>query len=101
MDSEYGNDFITLTDEDGQEFELEHIDTLEHEGETYMAFIPADTDEDEEEEIDFIILKVVEEDGEEVLVTLDDDAIAAEVYELFMKRMELAMMKALENKKTS
>ena len=40
MSEEYGADFITITDEDGNEFELEHLDTLEYNGETYMAFFP-------------------------------------------------------------
>ena len=39
---EYGNDFIVLTDEDGNEVELEHMDTVEYNGEVYMAFIPAE-----------------------------------------------------------
>ena len=29
MDEEFGADFITLTDEEGNEFELEYLDTLE------------------------------------------------------------------------
>ena len=38
MSEEFGPDFITVTDEDGNEFELEHLDTLEYNGQTYMAF---------------------------------------------------------------
>ena len=41
MSEEYGNDFITLTDEEGNQIELEHLDTLEYNGETYMAFVEA------------------------------------------------------------
>ena len=41
MSEEFGPDFITVTDEDGNEFELEHLDTLEYNGQTYMAFFPA------------------------------------------------------------
>ena len=29
MSEEFGPDFITVTDEDGNDFELEHLDTLE------------------------------------------------------------------------
>ncbi|MFQ9127137.1 MAG: DUF1292 domain-containing protein [Butyricicoccaceae bacterium] len=39
MSEEYGNDFVTLIDEDGNEVEFEHIDTVEYEGVTYLAFI--------------------------------------------------------------
>ena len=45
MSEEFGPDFITVTDEDGNEFELEHLDTLEYNGQTYMAFFPAVEDE--------------------------------------------------------
>ena len=86
--SEYGGDFITITDEEGNEFELEHLDTLEHDGEVYMSFTVADTPEDAEE-IDIIILKVEEdENGEEWLATVDDDNELDHVYELFMRRIE-------------
>ncbi|GHU87132.1 hypothetical protein FACS1894202_00770 [Clostridia bacterium] len=86
-DMTFGSDIITLTDEDGKEYELEHMDTIEHEGTTYMAFIPAEADL-EAEEIDFIIMKAIDEDGEEVLVTVDDDAELDTVYELFMEHLD-------------
>ena len=83
MSEEFGPDFITVTDEDGNEFELEHLDTLEYQGQTYMAFTPAvpfdndDTDPAEvdldDEETGIVIMKVVEEHGEELLSTLDTD----------------------------
>ncbi|MDR0381226.1 MAG: DUF1292 domain-containing protein [Oscillospiraceae bacterium] len=86
MSDEYGSDIITLTDDEGQEYELEHLDTLEHGGTVYMAFIPADTPDDEAE-VDMIILKAAEEDGEEILATLDSDEEMERVYELFMQRL--------------
>ena len=36
MQEEYGGNFITVTDEDGNEFELEHLDTIEWNGQTYL-----------------------------------------------------------------
>ena len=79
MSEEFGPDFITVTDEDGNEFELEHLDTLEYNGQTYMAFFPAVEgkedgsveDVDLDEEYGLVILKVIEADGEEQLSTLD------------------------------
>ena len=93
MSEEFGPDFITITDEDGNEFELEHLDTLEYNGQTYMAFFPAvqgeDGDElvediDLDEEYGLIILKVVEADGEEQLSTLDSEEELELVYQQFM-----------------
>ena len=75
-----------LTDEDGNEVEFEHIDTVEVAGQMYMAFIPAELAVDEEAEV--VILKVVEEDGEEVLVSVEDDAEADRVFAIVMERVE-------------
>ena len=86
MSEEYGSDFITLTDEDGKEFELEHLDTLEYDGRVYMAFIPADTPDDEDE-VDMIILRAEEEEGEEVLSTIDDEAELERIYNLFIEQL--------------
>lgn len=88
MSEEFGPDFITVTDEDGSEFELEHVDTIEYKGQVYMAFFPADTgEEDEEEEEGLIILKVVDVDGEEQLSTLDTEEELEEVYDQFMESL--------------
>ena len=35
MSSEYGSDFMTIMDEDGTEFELEILSTIEFNGFTY------------------------------------------------------------------
>ena len=96
MSEEFGPDFITVTDEDGNEFELEHVDTLEHNGQVYMAFFPSveegedgevtDVDLDDEE-YGLIIMKVIEENGEELFSTLDTEEEEEEVYQLFMDRL--------------
>ena len=83
MSEEYGPDFITLTDEEGNEFELEHLGTLEYNGTVYMSFVPADMDE-EDEEFGMIILKVVEKNGEELLADIDNEEELNAVYEQFM-----------------
>lgn len=93
MSEEYGADFITITDEDGNEFELEHLDTIEYNGQTYMAFFPAVEDGKPTEEVDLdeeyglVILKVVEVDGEEQLSTLDSDEELDLVYQQFMETL--------------
>ena len=91
MSEEYGPDFITITDEDGNDFELELLDVLEHNGQTYMAFCPAveeGAEEDEDgEEYGLVILKSIEENGEELLSTLDSEEELNEVYDLFMERI--------------
>lgn len=89
MSEEFGPDFITVTDEDGNEIELEYVDTIEYNGQVYMAFFPADTGEEntDEEEEGLIILKVVEVDGEEQLATLDSEEELEAVYDRFMEAL--------------
>ena len=88
MSEEYGPDFITVTDEEGNDIELELVDALEHEGNTYMAFFPAVLEEGGEESEDYgmVILKSIEENGEELLSTLDSDEELEKIYALFMER---------------
>lgn len=84
MSEEYGPDFITVTDEEGNEFELEHLGTLEYNGVTYMSFVPADMDE-EDDDFGLILLKVINKDGEELLADIDDQTELDAVYEQFME----------------
>ena len=88
MSEEFGPDFITVTDEEGNDIELELVDALEHEGNTYMAFFPAVLEEGGEESEDYgmVILKSIEENGEELLSTLDTDEELEKIYALFMER---------------
>ena len=90
MDENYGPNFITLTDEDGNDIELEYVDALEHNGQTYMAFFPTldeDMDEAAAEDYGLVILKSVMENGEELLSTLESDEELNEVYDLFMEQI--------------
>ena len=88
MSEEFGPTFITVTDEDGNEIALEFIDALEYNGQMYQAFFPAETEEDEDDPYNgLIILKVIHEDGEDLLSTLDSDEELEAVYELFMESL--------------
>ena len=84
MSKEFGNEIITVTDDDGNEFVLEHLHTLEYHGELYMAFLPTDMDEDDED-YGIVILKVIQDNGEEILGSVDDPEELEAVYEEFAK----------------
>ena len=81
MSEEYGSDFLTITDEDGKEYELEVLSTLEYNGSTYLAVVPAG---DEGEELEVSILKSAEENGEPMLLAIEDDTELETVYQLIM-----------------
>ena len=78
---EYDPEIYTLTDEEGNELHFALLGTLEHGGETYKALIPVNED-GEEESSEYVILKCsVDENGEDILETIEDhdesDSIAA------------------------
>jgi uncharacterized protein YrzB (UPF0473 family) len=64
---------ITLTDEDGKEIDFEFIGEAEIDGTVYFAVAPAGEVEMNEGIIEYGLLKLSEEDGEEVYVTIDDE----------------------------
>ena len=68
------NDYFTLTDEEGNEIEFEMVGQCERDGEKYFAMIPVTEDENDDSDVlEYIILKLANEDGEDILVTVDDD----------------------------
>lgn len=91
MNDEFGPNFVTLTDDEGNDIEMEYVDALEHNGTTYMAFFPVveedSEDEENEEEYGLVILKSQMENGEEFLVTIDDEEEIDKVYDLFMEQI--------------
>ena len=83
MADNYGSDYITIVDEDGEEFELEVLMSMEYNGATYQAVIPA-VDADEEADLEVSILKTGEEDGEIILCAIEDEQELETVYNLMM-----------------
>jgi len=71
---------ITLTDEEGNEIEFDVITKLDIEDNEYFIVVPSD-----EDELDAVALKVIkDEEGNEVLVSVEDEEefnLVAEAYE--------------------
>ena len=77
-------DLITIIDDDGQEFELEYIDEMDYNGSTYVCFLPANMDESDPDYGMIILRSVLDENGEELFESIDDDAELDDVYNKFM-----------------
>lgn len=80
---------FTLTDEEGNESEFELLGEMVIDEITYLALIPLGGDEDE-----YVVLKVeVDENGDELLVTIDDDdefdRVADAFEDSFMEEIDL------------
>ncbi|HZW82015.1 MAG TPA: DUF1292 domain-containing protein [Candidatus Deferrimicrobium sp.] len=67
-------DTVILTDDSGEEHEFVHLDTIELDGNTYLVLMPIVEDENDEEADEAIILKLGKDDeGNEVLLDIEDD----------------------------
>lgn len=85
----FGNDFITLVDENGIEREFEIVDSLVTENNEYFALIPTETPDNlANDDGELFILKVVEDNGEEFLEPIEDDEEYEEISEIFIDRLE-------------
>lgn len=79
MANEYGNDYVVLTDEEGREIEFEVLGSVECEGMTYVGLVEQFDDPQAQLESDgqLVVLKAIEDDnGEEVLVTIETEELA-------------------------
>lgn len=87
MEDMYGSDFITISDEDGTEYELEVLTTIEYNGTSYLAVIPAGEDDKDDPDLQVNILKTEMEDGEEILCAIEDEQELQAVYDLIMEQL--------------
>ena len=77
-EKEFQSEYYTLTDEEGNELQFEVIGSAEINGTMYYAMIPVDDQPEEEDVYEYVILKTEkDEDGEEILVTIDDEELAS------------------------
>lgn len=84
------DDIVVLIDENGEEAEFEHIDTIEMNDNEYVVLAPLEGDEDEDQEEDEVIILKIEhnDDGEDTFATIEDDDELDEVFNIFQERME-------------
>ncbi len=77
---------LVLTDEDGNEIEMEYLTVIDYQGEKYAILLPLD-----EEDGEVVILQVEsadEENDEETYATVEDMDVLTAVYELFKEKFK-------------
>jgi len=87
---DFGNDIVSVVDEDGKEHVFEELDRVELPGGTYVALAPLvgeEGEEDEDGDDELILLRVEEEDGETYLSILEDEAEFDAVGKVFAQRL--------------
>lgn len=87
---EYNPDLITLTDDDGKEFNFEVLDAIETDESRYLALLPIYDDPKAmlDDSGELVIVKVMEEDGEEYFCEIEDDDEYETVADAFVDRLE-------------
>lgn len=90
MDNEFQADLITLTDEEGKEQQFEILDIIEQDDRTFFALYPVFESAEEELESDgvYYIFETIEEDGEELLVEVEDEELSQSLAEIFEDHFE-------------
>ncbi len=86
MSNDFGDNIITISDEEGNNYQLEHLDTFTFEDNVYMVFVPADRDVSDPD-YGLLLLRSEEEDGEDYLANLDEEE-EQRVYEYYMRILE-------------
>lgn len=89
MSEQFGNDIVTVVDDEGTQHQFEIVDAIETDDGRYVALLPiyenpADMVDGDGE---LVILAVKEEDGEDIMVTIDDDDEFEEIAEIFEERL--------------
>ena len=85
-------EIIELTDDDGNVTRFEYMTTIDYQGELYVALMLADEEEEnEEEEGNVVILKIEQdENGEDIYVSIEDEALADAVFQKFLDMVDEA-----------
>ena len=86
----YEPDIISVTDDDGNEILFELLERYENDNGVYVAITEYRDDAEDIDEADYevIILKVAEENGDEYLEEIEDEAEYNEVSEILMNKIE-------------
>jgi uncharacterized protein YrzB (UPF0473 family) len=90
MSEEYNPDLITLSDDEGNEFTFEVLDAIEDDENRYLALLPIYEDPQKilEDAGELVIVKVIEEDGEEFFSEIEDDEEYEMVADAFIDRLQ-------------
>ncbi len=87
---DYNPDLVSLTDDNGNEYNFEVLDAIETDTGRYLAMLPTYDDPQKmlEDSGELVIVKVGEEDGEEYYFEIEDDDEYEMIAEAFVERLE-------------
>ncbi len=89
MSEEYGSDIVSVLDDEGNEHQFELLDAIETDEGRYVALLPIYSDAESaiEDDGELVILEVVNDEGDDLLVPIEDDEVFENVAEIFEERL--------------
>lgn len=85
---EFGPDLVSVIDEEGNQHQFEVLDAIETDEGRYVALVPVlNPEEALEDDGELIILEVANENGEDLLVPIEDDEVFDEIAAIFEERL--------------
>ena len=89
MSEEYGNDLVTVVDDEGNQHQFEILDAIETDDGRYVALVPVYDNQSDliNDDGELVILTVKEENGEDLLLPIEDDDEFEEIAEIFEERL--------------
>lgn len=86
---EFTPDLVSVVDEEGNQHQFEILDAIETDEARYVALVPVlDPQAAVEDDGELIVLQVVTEDGEDLLVPIEDEEEFDEIAAIFEERLE-------------
>lgn len=90
LNEEEENNIVTLKDEDGNDIQFEFLDFIEYNDDNFVVLLPLDEDSEDSDEV--VILKedkdAETDDEDEAYVTVDDEEVLNEVFEIFKEKFK-------------
>ncbi len=90
LNEDYNPDIVTLTDDDGKEYTFEILDAVESDTGRYLALLPVFEDAQKllDDSGELVIVKVLEENGEEYFTEIEDDEEYEMIADAFVDRLQ-------------
>lgn len=90
MSENYGNSLVSVLDDEGNEHQFELLDAIETDEGRYVALLPIYTEAEAalEDDGELVILEVVNDNGDDLLVPIEDDEVFENIADAFQERLE-------------
>lgn len=90
MSENYGNSLVSVLDDEGNEHQFELLDAIETDEGRYVALLPIYTEAEAalEDDGELVILEVVNDNGDDLLVPIEDDEVFEAIADAFQERLE-------------